>query len=208
MSPCLVPVWLVINTRPVLWQVAFASRACLPCAENSPPLAFSKESFPSWQRRSPLSCSQQHAGVARLCRRREQRRAPVRIRGGEQGCPAPRFAADASVLWLSLFSFLSLLLRSDQDRGRLTPSPDIIVLSDNEASSPRSSSRMEERLKAANLEMFKVRGFAESSSAAGGALVFWRIREPRGFLSDVVASGHEGLALASLVISGTNPCLC
>uniref|UniRef100_A0A8D2QNE9 GATA zinc finger domain containing 2B n=1 Tax=Zosterops lateralis melanops TaxID=1220523 RepID=A0A8D2QNE9_ZOSLA len=38
--------------------------------------------------------------------------------------------------------------RSDQDRGRLTPSPDIIVLSDNEASSPRSSSRMEERLKA------------------------------------------------------------
>ncbi|KAI1229987.1 hypothetical protein IHE44_0010704 [Lamprotornis superbus] len=46
--------------------------------------------------------------------------------------------------------------RSDQDRGRLTPSPDIIVLSDNEASSPRSSSRMEERLKAANLEMFKV----------------------------------------------------
>lgn len=39
----------------------------------------------------------------------------------------------------------------------MTPSPDIIVLSDNEASSPRSSSRMEERLKAANLEMFKVR---------------------------------------------------
>lgn len=50
---------------------------------------------------------------------------------------------------------------SDQDRGRLTPSPDIIVLSDNEASSPRSSSRMEERLKAANLEMFKVRDSAE-----------------------------------------------
>lgn len=47
-------------------------------------------------------------------------------------------------------------ISSDQDRGRLTPSPDVIVLSDNEASSPRSSSRMEERLKAANLEMFKV----------------------------------------------------
>ncbi|KAJ7307286.1 hypothetical protein JRQ81_009290 [Phrynocephalus forsythii] len=46
--------------------------------------------------------------------------------------------------------------RSDQDRGQLTPSPDIIVLSDNEASSPRSGSRMEERVKAANLEMFKV----------------------------------------------------
>uniref|UniRef100_A0A8C3IKH2 GATA zinc finger domain containing 2B n=2 Tax=Emydidae TaxID=8476 RepID=A0A8C3IKH2_CHRPI len=51
--------------------------------------------------------------------------------------------------------------RSDQDRGRLTPSPDIIVLSDNEASSPRSSSRMEERLKAANLEMFKGKGIEE-----------------------------------------------
>uniref|UniRef100_A0A803TSM0 GATA-type domain-containing protein n=1 Tax=Anolis carolinensis TaxID=28377 RepID=A0A803TSM0_ANOCA len=50
---------------------------------------------------------------------------------------------------------------SDQDRGRLTPSPDIIVLSDNEASSPRSSSRMEERLKAANLEMFKGKGLEE-----------------------------------------------
>ncbi|KAJ6656913.1 hypothetical protein lerEdw1_002914 [Lerista edwardsae] len=50
---------------------------------------------------------------------------------------------------------------SDQDRGRLTPSPDIIVLSDNEASSPRSSSRMEERLKAANLEMFKGKGIEE-----------------------------------------------
>ncbi|KAK9391028.1 transcriptional repressor p66-beta [Crotalus adamanteus] len=50
---------------------------------------------------------------------------------------------------------------SDQDRGRLTPSPDVIVLSDNEASSPRSSSRMEERLKAANLEMFKGKGVEE-----------------------------------------------
>ncbi|XP_059269882.1 transcriptional repressor p66-beta isoform X2 [Mustela nigripes] len=51
--------------------------------------------------------------------------------------------------------------RSEPDRGRLTPSPDIIVLSDNEASSPRSSSRMEERLKAANLEMFKGKGMEE-----------------------------------------------
>ncbi|XP_055215957.1 transcriptional repressor p66-beta isoform X4 [Gorilla gorilla gorilla] len=51
--------------------------------------------------------------------------------------------------------------RSDPERGRLTPSPDIIVLSDNEASSPRSSSRMEERLKAANLEMFKGKGIEE-----------------------------------------------
>ncbi|NXK76352.1 P66B protein, partial [Amazona guildingii] len=51
--------------------------------------------------------------------------------------------------------------RSDPDRGRLTPSPDIIVLSDNEASSPRSGSRMEERLKAANLEMFKGKSLEE-----------------------------------------------
>lgn len=59
----------------------------------------------------------------------------------------------------SLLEYLNffLILSSEPDRGRLTPSPDIIVLSDNEASSPRSSSRMEERLKAANLEMFKVK---------------------------------------------------
>ncbi|XP_043935679.1 transcriptional repressor p66-beta isoform X2 [Protopterus annectens] len=45
--------------------------------------------------------------------------------------------------------------RNDLDKERLTPSPDVIVLSDNEASSPRCSSRMEDRLKLANLEMFK-----------------------------------------------------
>lgn len=95
------------------------------------------------------------------------------------------------------FSF-SLLLHSDQDRGRLTPSPDIIVLSDNEASSPRSSSRMEERLKAANLEMFKVRGFlAVPGGCSSGEpfccrrfLLFRRIWELRGFLSNAVTSGH------------------
>ncbi|XP_064416650.1 transcriptional repressor p66-beta isoform X2 [Latimeria chalumnae] len=45
--------------------------------------------------------------------------------------------------------------KSDPDHERLTPSPDVIVLSDNEVSSPRCSSRMEEMLKSANLEMFK-----------------------------------------------------
>ncbi|KAG9345333.1 hypothetical protein JZ751_009879 [Albula glossodonta] len=45
--------------------------------------------------------------------------------------------------------------RGDVDRERHTPSPDVIVLSDNEASSPRGSSRAEERLRAANVEMFK-----------------------------------------------------
>ncbi|XP_041429751.1 transcriptional repressor p66-beta [Xenopus laevis] len=51
--------------------------------------------------------------------------------------------------------------RSEQDRGVLTPSPDIIVLSDNEASSPRSASRLEERIKVANLDMFKGKNMEE-----------------------------------------------
>ncbi|MEQ2215664.1 Transcriptional repressor p66-beta, partial [Xenoophorus captivus] len=37
-----------------------------------------------------------------------------------------------------------------------TPSPDVIILSDNEASSPRTTPRPEERMHQANLEMFKV----------------------------------------------------
>ncbi|KPP68967.1 transcriptional repressor p66-beta-like [Scleropages formosus] len=45
--------------------------------------------------------------------------------------------------------------RSDLDRERHTPSPDIIVLSDNEASSPRAASRAEDRLRVPNVEMFK-----------------------------------------------------
>ncbi|XP_053331151.1 transcriptional repressor p66-beta isoform X2 [Spea bombifrons] len=51
--------------------------------------------------------------------------------------------------------------RSDQDRGGQTPSPDIIVLSDNEASSPKSASRSEDRIKMANLEMFKGKNVEE-----------------------------------------------
>lgn len=49
-----------------------------------------------------------------------------------------------------------VFLHSDVDRERHTPSPDVIVLSDNEASSPRGPSQGEERLRVANLEMFKV----------------------------------------------------
>ncbi|XP_071032927.1 transcriptional repressor p66-beta-like isoform X5 [Oncorhynchus clarkii lewisi] len=45
--------------------------------------------------------------------------------------------------------------KGDTDRERHTPSPDVIVLSDNEASSPRGPSQGEERLRAANLEMFR-----------------------------------------------------
>ncbi|XP_009874325.1 PREDICTED: transcriptional repressor p66-beta, partial [Apaloderma vittatum] len=67
----------------------------------------------------------------------------------------------ARSLWPDAAERSLLSGRADQDRGRLTPSPDIIVLSDNEASSPRSSSRMEERLKAANLEMFKGKSIEE-----------------------------------------------
>lgn len=42
------------------------------------------------------------------------------------------------------------------DRERHTPSPDVIVLSDNEASSPKGASR-EEKVKPVNLDMFKVK---------------------------------------------------
>ncbi|XP_030645238.1 transcriptional repressor p66-beta [Chanos chanos] len=45
--------------------------------------------------------------------------------------------------------------RSDLDRERRTPSPDVIILSDNEASSPRGTPHPEERHHRANLEMFK-----------------------------------------------------
>lgn len=45
--------------------------------------------------------------------------------------------------------------RSDSDHVRRTPSPDVIILSDNEASSPRATPRPEEKMHRANLEMFK-----------------------------------------------------
>uniref|UniRef100_A0A3Q4BB01 GATA-type domain-containing protein n=1 Tax=Mola mola TaxID=94237 RepID=A0A3Q4BB01_MOLML len=45
--------------------------------------------------------------------------------------------------------------RCDADHDRRTPSPDVIILSDNEASSPRTTPHPEERLLQANLDMFK-----------------------------------------------------
>uniref|UniRef100_A0A3Q1ELH4 GATA zinc finger domain containing 2B n=1 Tax=Acanthochromis polyacanthus TaxID=80966 RepID=A0A3Q1ELH4_9TELE len=45
--------------------------------------------------------------------------------------------------------------RCDADHDRRTPSPDVIILSDNEASSPRTTPRPEERVHQANLDMFK-----------------------------------------------------
>ncbi|XP_032872628.1 transcriptional repressor p66-beta isoform X2 [Amblyraja radiata] len=48
--------------------------------------------------------------------------------------------------------------KSEVDRERSTPSPDVIVLSDNEASSPRANGCFEDRIKMANLEIFKGKG--------------------------------------------------
>lgn len=56
------------------------------------------------------------------------------------------------------FVFDLFFLTSDADHDRRTPSPDVIILSDNEASSPRTTPRPEERVHKANLDMFKVRG--------------------------------------------------
>ncbi|KAM9307074.1 transcriptional repressor p66-beta [Pholidichthys leucotaenia] len=50
---------------------------------------------------------------------------------------------------------MSARRRCDTDHDRRTPSPDVIILSDNEASSPRTSPRPEERAHQANLDMFK-----------------------------------------------------
>uniref|UniRef100_A0AAQ4R0I4 GATA-type domain-containing protein n=1 Tax=Gasterosteus aculeatus aculeatus TaxID=481459 RepID=A0AAQ4R0I4_GASAC len=45
--------------------------------------------------------------------------------------------------------------RCEADHDRRTPSPDVIILSDNEASSPRTTPRPEERLHHPNLDLFK-----------------------------------------------------
>ncbi|XP_062848478.1 transcriptional repressor p66-beta-like [Trichomycterus rosablanca] len=50
--------------------------------------------------------------------------------------------------------------RSVMDKERQTPSPDVIVLSDNEASSPKGASR-EEKVKPVNLDMFKGKSVSE-----------------------------------------------
>ncbi|KAM9824239.1 transcriptional repressor p66-beta [Neosynchiropus ocellatus] len=45
--------------------------------------------------------------------------------------------------------------RCDADHERQTPSPDVIILSDNEASSPRTTPRSDERLHSINLDILK-----------------------------------------------------
>lgn len=57
---------------------------------------------------------------------------------------------------------------SETDHDRRTPSPDVIILSDNEASSPRTTPRPEERLHQANLDMFKVKTSVGATSALHG----------------------------------------
>lgn len=57
--------------------------------------------------------------------------------------------------------------RSETDHERRTPSPDVIILSDNEASSPRTTPRPEERLHQANLDMFKVKSEAQKGKDRG-----------------------------------------
>lgn len=59
------------------------------------------------------------------------------------------------------------------EKERHTPSPDVIVLSDNEASSPKGAGR-EERVKPVNLDMFKVKHGGDLYNAAA---CFWRNRD-------------------------------
>ena len=53
-------------------------------------------------------------------------------------------------------SFVCFLIASEAALERRSLSPDVIVLSDNEATSPRSTPHPEERLHQANREIFRV----------------------------------------------------
>ncbi|XP_028834931.1 transcriptional repressor p66-beta-like isoform X2 [Denticeps clupeoides] len=69
--------------------------------------------------------------------------------------------------------------RSDVDRERRTPSPDVIVLSDNEASSPRAASQSEEKVKAPNLDMFKGKSAEERQKVIKALREELRLEEAR-----------------------------
>ncbi|KAG7457615.1 hypothetical protein MATL_G00229060 [Megalops atlanticus] len=69
--------------------------------------------------------------------------------------------------------------RSEVDRERRTPSPDVIILSDNEASSPRGPSHGEERLRSANLEMFKGKSGEERQQVIKALREELRLEEAR-----------------------------
>lgn len=71
--------------------------------------------------------------------------------------------------------------RSVVDKERHTPSPDVIVLSDNEASSPKGAGR-EERAKPVNLDMFKGKSVAERQRVIKALREELRLEEARLFL--------------------------
>ncbi|KAF7708501.1 hypothetical protein HF521_017558 [Silurus meridionalis] len=68
--------------------------------------------------------------------------------------------------------------RSVVDRERHTPSPDVIVLSDNEASSPKGAGR-EEKVKPVNLDMFKGKSIAERQRVIKALREELRLEEAR-----------------------------
>ncbi|XP_037392843.1 transcriptional repressor p66-beta-like isoform X1 [Pygocentrus nattereri] len=68
--------------------------------------------------------------------------------------------------------------RSVVDKDRHTPSPDVIVLSDNEASSPKGAGR-EERVKPVNLDMFKGKSVAERQRVIKALREELRLEEAR-----------------------------
>ncbi|XP_017332144.1 transcriptional repressor p66-beta isoform X3 [Ictalurus punctatus] len=68
--------------------------------------------------------------------------------------------------------------RSVVDRERQTPSPDVIVLSDNEASSPKGAGR-EEKVKPVNLDMFKGKSVAERQRVIKALREELRLEEAR-----------------------------
>lgn len=68
--------------------------------------------------------------------------------------------------------------RSVLDKERHTPSPDVIVLSDNEASSPKGAGR-EERVKPVNLDMFKGKSVAERQRVIKALREELRLEEAR-----------------------------
>ncbi|XP_048116666.1 LOW QUALITY PROTEIN: transcriptional repressor p66-beta-like [Alosa alosa] len=70
--------------------------------------------------------------------------------------------------------------RADRERNRAhTPSPDVIVLSDNEASSPKATSRGEDQLKSANLDMFKGKSLEERQKVIKALREELRLEEAR-----------------------------
>ncbi|GAA6074035.1 transcriptional repressor p66-beta-like [Tachysurus ichikawai] len=69
--------------------------------------------------------------------------------------------------------------RSVVDRERHTPSPDVIVLSDNEASSPKGAAGREDKVKPVNLDMFKGKSVAERQRVIKALREELRLEEAR-----------------------------